>query len=485
MIIDLDRNQEYRTVDYTHTQHASPLSPSSTEGAVPSMSASLGPEVDPVAYMTIYRKNLRLEEFNVSADFTASEPAEVDGVASVAGLSDLENFNVDLIWPANHWHFFSAIGHLINTVRGVDPIAIDGYTWDTMEGLNHSWVMPNLVGNGWVLLKQYLSAHGLTFFDYNWWDPVNAIKLSTVYDSFNLDEGLIISSSVNLNTSDASDKVTAHRYEYTDFLSVFKEVVPKFESTEGESIISVESGEELEVSIQTSVSMSKLDTNTPRCLDMIWDSVEYFTSVYTVVGNDDKPIMAKQWTDAGGSLTVDINKEDPTKIDVKVVGAKLPDLAPFRIAASSGKNHDYSSLHVYAKGVGIKKFPYTVYTGAVQPIRSDIESEFDNPFLRNHENMPNALYMAAREEAGFNWSLSFSVPPHQGAMLINDRVFHRGHWWRIDSATVTGTEISYTCTEASEITHFNERYEGLTIAEFNSRMGDRTMTEFAAVMLNA
>lgn len=484
MIIDLNKEIEHRTVGYSYTMAASPMSPASSEGAVPSMSADLGPEANPTTFMELYKKPVRIEEMNVSAVFNASEPVDTDGIMSIAGLSDLENFNVDLIWPANHWNFFASIGHLINVVDGVSPIAIDGYSWDQLAHLDRDWVMPNMVGNGWVLLKQFLSSRQLTFFELNWWDPVNAIKLNTIYDSYDLDKGNIISSTVNLNSSSSADVVTVHRYEYEDFLTAFREVTPKYEESEGEAIISVEAGETIVSQVRTTVSMSKLETNTPRCLDMIWDSVEYFTSIYMVVGNDDLPIKAKRWEDAGGSLWLEINKDDPTIIDVHVTGANLPSLGPFRIAASSIDHHDYSALHVYAKGVAVQKFPYHVHTGRSVPVQSDDEVEVDNPFLNSFDVMPDALYLSAREYAGFNWTMTFSVPPHQGVMLINDRVLHKGHWWRIDSATVTDSEVSYTCTEATEITHLNEKYGDMTVGEFNSLMGEMDSIEFAARGLN-
>ena len=482
MIIDQTNGKEYPTQGYTYSLHATPLSPSNTEGAVPNVSADLGPESDHLAIMRLYRKPIRLEEFNVSGEFHVSEPTDVDGLATIAGLSDLENLNVDLIWPINHRDFFGSVGHLIHTAKGVNPIAVDSFTWELMADYDIDWVMPGVVGNGWLLLKQFLSAMGLTFFEYDWWTPINAIKHNTLYDSYDLDKANIISSTVTLNTTDPADKVTVRRYEYSDYLSTFTEATPRFEIGSN-SIISVEAGETVTAQVETSFSMSQLQTNKPRCLDLILDTIEYYTSVYTVTGNDDLPIPAKQWEDFGGDLSVEINKDDPTVLDVTVRGANLDALAPFRIGMSSGGGRDHSSLHVYARGVQVKSFPYSVPTGVVRPVQSEEEIEVDNPFLCRRETFPNAMFRAAREAAGFGWTLEFTLPPHQGVMKINDRVKHKGHWWRIDNVTVSQDQVSYVSTEATEIGHLNEAYEGMTIADFNAKFEGADMVEFAAVML--
>lgn len=482
MIINLDSDKDFRTQSYSYSISATPLSPSSTEGAVPNMSADLGPESDPFALMTLYRKPIQLEEFNVSAKFNASEPVDTDGMATIAGMSDLENLNVDLTWPINHWDFFGSIGHLIHTVNGVDPIAVDAYTWDTLEHLNQGWVMPNVVGNGWVLFKQFLSAWGLTLFEYTWWTPTNAIKMNSMYDSYDLDRANLSSSTITLNQSEQASKVVVNRYEYDDYMSAFVEITPRFEDGTN-SIISVEAGAQVSVEVPTSFSVSHLQTHHPRCVDMIWDDITYFSSIYSVVGNDDRPIPAQQWIDNGGDLWVEVNEDDPTVLTVHVSGAHIPNLSPFRVAASASGGVHFSSLHIFGKGVATRSYPYTVHTGVVRPVQTEDVLEVDNPFLCQHRVLPNALYRSARSAAGFAWSLSFSVPPHQGVMKINDRVKHKGHWWRIDNVTVSPDQVSYVCTEATEVSHLNEAYEGMTIADFNAKFEGVDMVEFAAVML--
>lgn len=483
MIVNLENDKDYRTQSYSYTLHATPLSPSNSEGAVPSMSADLGPEEDPVAFMSMYRKPIQLEEFNVSAKFHATEPTDTDGLVTIAGMSDLENLNVDLTWPVNHWDFFGSIGHLIHSVDGVDPMVVDQFSWDEMKDLDRGWVMPNIQGNGWLLFKQFLSATGLTLYEYGWWEPINAIKKNSQYDSYDIDNANIISSSVTLNTTDSSDRIVVNRYEYTDFLTAHTEISPRF-SDDNEMIISVEAGRSVSSEVRTSFSISELQTQHPRCVDVVWGDVTYFSSVYAVFGNDDKPIMAQRWIDNGGDLWIEVNKDDPTVVDVHVKGADIYSLSPFRIAMSSGNNVDYSSLQIFGKGVAIDHYPYQVHTGVTRPVLTDQEEVIENPFLCRHEFLPNALMRAARQSAGFAWNLSFSVPPHQGTMKINDRVKHKGHWWRIDNVTVSQDVVSYVCTEATEISHLNDEYDGLTIEDFNERYKGMDMIEFAAVMLN-
>lgn len=484
MIVNQENGKEYYTSGYSYTIHGTALSPASTEGAVPSMSADLGPNAEYVSFMQLYRKPILLEEFNVSALFYASEPTDTDGITTIAGMSDLENLNVDLTWPANHGDVYNSIGHLIHAVRGVNPIAVDAYSWDYMEKFKDLWVMPNVQGNGWVLFKQYLSALGLTLYEHDWWSPINAIKLNTEYDSHVIDGAHIVSSTVTLNTTDPADLVVVQRYEYTDFLDFLSEVTPRFEVDE-ESKISVDKGEVVEAQVHTTFSMTQIETNRPRCVDMAWDfEVDYYSSVYAVFGNDEQMIQAKEWTDAGGDLWVDINKDDPSVLDVKVTGANLPDLAPFTIGVAAGNGFSYSSLHVFGRGVAMNSYPVKVHTGVVRPVQSEEELEIDNPFLCLPETLPNALFRAARSSAGFDWNLSFSMPPHQGIMKVNDRVLHKGHWWRIDSVTISQDLVSYTCTEATEISHLNEVLEGKTIADFNARFAGVDMVEFTAEMLN-
>lgn len=482
MIVDDTTGREYETSAYNYSFAATALAPSSTEGAVPTMSATLGPDNNSMAFMSLYRKPILLEDFNVSSKFHASEPTDTDGIMSIAGLSDLENLNIDLIWPANHWDFFGAIGFLTKNVRGVEPIAVDSFTWDELAWVNYGWVMPAVVGNGWVMLKQYLSANGLTFFEYDWWAHTNAIKLNTMYDAFDLDKANIISSTVTLDTTDPADVVNIKRYEYTDYLSAFTEATPRFQ-TEQESYLTIEAGQVETFQVQTDFSMTKLDTNRPRCVDDVWASITYYTSVYSVIGNDDLMITAAQWKAFDGDMWVEINKDDPTVLDVTITGAHLDSLSPFKIAISSGGGRYHTTLHMFARGVEKREYPFTTHTGVVRGVQSEDETEVDNPFLCRMDLIPNAAFRSARVAAGFGWTMSFSVPPHQGVMKANDRVKHKGHWWRIDSVTISQDSVTYNCTEATEISHLNEAYEGMTIADFNAKFEGTDMVEFAAVML--
>lgn len=232
------------------------------------------------------------------------------------------------------------------------------------------------------------------------------------------------------------------------------------------SIQSVEAGETVEWDIELHASLSHVYQ--PVCsINVGPGNRSGSDGVYTVVGNDNLPIQPKQWTDNGGKLEV-ILHADTSVVTVKVTGADIPHLSPFRIAESAG-GHDYNSLHITGDGVAWKEQTLLLYTGA-DPLQTSEElgTTVSNPYI----STPSQAMFTGQHTAA---SLSGAAIRIRGSATTINRITNdRGQV----VATLGDVDFVHSQEGISTGPQFNTKYAGQSLQDFDDNWRDMFLDEF-------
>lgn len=256
-------------------------------------------------------------------------------------------------------------------------------------------------------------------------------------------------------------------------------------------------------------------------------------SVYSVVGSDDLPIMPAQWQDAGGYISVAIGEDTKTLL-VTICGANLPNLAPFRIAASAGPSNNYSSLRILGTGVFFDRQEHNFVTGLSGDVTSvesapTVDNEFFEDLGQFYDRMAWTLsrYGGARHTVtvrtsgianqGDSGSYEYAnladfdlYAEDQGWQTLADmdaysewetledfdvfwearvasnfsnqafgnvagaRTLRDGLWYRIRSATIGPDSISYTAEDDTTLRDFDDLLQDL----LDDESADLTLADF-------
>ena len=183
-----------------------------------------------------------------------------------------------------------------------------------------------------------------------------------------------------------------------------------FGSQDAPNVISVGANETATAEIDLGAEVSSLGNPTHLlsipmkngAVDL--DTTTYPNGIYSVVGQDNKPITPEQWKAEGGSITVELQPNGHTA-KVTVVGANNAKLAPFRIAESDGQN-DYAALYLVAPSgqyVDIEQVDFT--TGSTD---SDEIREIDNPAIDTLTKAYRAAQDTADVTSGYTCTLQWS-----------------------------------------------------------------------------
>lgn len=171
---------------------------------------------------------------------------------------------------------------------------------------------------------------------------------------------------------------------------------------EDATILQADAGEVVETELDVEAWVTSV--NQPECVEWV-DNRTYDDSqgVYSVVGNDSLPIMPAQWLDNGGDLKVELT-DDSSIVKVTLTGANLPELAPFRIAMSSG-NH-YNSLHLTGWSMPWRERTTKVYTGAGSELTSqETGAQIETRHIQDLSKAYDVAYRVARAYSGPNLGL--------------------------------------------------------------------------------
>lgn len=309
-------------------------------------------------------------------------------------------------------------------------------------------VVATYVGNFWDMMKQFLSAYQV---------EMSLVWNTVVFRPFRTFEAYTGRESAS--GWSISQGETARAVEVTYYNPVYgpQEFYPeRYNDHEyNPTIMQVDAGETVEYVLKTAGTLTNPGVPVTVLPDYTVQNRPYTYSTYSVAGNDDLPIQPQQWLDAGGELSYTVNEDDPTTITVKLKGANIPRLAPFRIAMSSGSGNYYNSLHIYGIGTRLDEKTVRIPTGASKDVAgTDVGVVVQNPFINTWDQ---AYSLGARTAARFS-GLMYSISGT--AWDINRRSVDTGIY-----ATVRDFNRSWVGTETVE--DFNNRYAGMTVLQFS------------------
>lgn len=195
------------------------------------------------------------------------------------------------------------------------------------------------------------------------------------------------------------------------------------------------------------------------------------TSVYTVVGNDDKPIMPAQWTNDGGSVSVAIGA-DKRSLDVTFVGASgnTAKYAPFRFALSASDGSDYSTLRIVGTGMTYKRQSVLMPTGADASVTStDIGVTVDNIFVKDYNAAVNL---------GINVTGKWASPTR--TLNISKRDINRPSETNqnYDYATIAQFDAYAASNGITTFGQFDTAWTGKTFSQFDAYWYDLVKNDF-------
>jgi hypothetical protein len=324
----------------------------------------------------------------------------------------------------------------------------------------------------------------------------NLISDSITIESFDSAESVTIS---NYNTSYGEDEVF---YELSNFDNS-KEEQDRFQSSINDSM-QVEAGQTLRK--RFTVNASFVSVNQPVCVEQIDRNIlePYYTGTtgeYVIVGIDDLPIKPNQWTENGGSVTVELVDENgeplpPGEIDLVVKAPTLSGLpkaanpneiafAPYKIGIESSGEKQYPALWLTGTGVFYEKEQKLLLTGSSNEYTSRAEGPtVDNIFMTNSLNASSKGLAAAQANCGpkirIDRQLSGGITfGNIGSMFISGL-----NQYRIETVNFTDSSVTLTASASLTINQWNQIWTGLTFQDFDDTVLDPNLFPDEALKFN-
>lgn len=413
-------------------EDATPIEPSSSAGGVGSITTQLNDFPDSALSVGSLLLAAGSRGKTSGAITTLSSR---DGDLAVTADSVLGMFNTTRTAQPYVGTLGGAVQYYCDLVGITNNVVVDASV------ASRSVIYPGWIGNVWVFVKQMLSAE--------------QVEMSLVFDRVSvrplrvltINKDRMTSSGYDLDGSNAAQSIEITYYNNSTGTQL--EVFPL--TTEDPQIIVVDAGATQVVTQKLNASLSSV--NQPVVQDFVNDTSYAGTNgVYAVSGNDGLPITAAQWTAQGGSLSVRIT-EDPSILEITVVGASGTDYAPYRIAMSSGSSNYYNALHITGTGVVWNEQVLTLLTGNAAT-STEVGVTVTNPYVSTLAQAYNLGIKTAQAYAGLNYTYSGTAydvnRDGQGRDLIG---------FTIADFNAAG--------QGPLISTFNTAWSGQTIAQFN------------------
>lgn len=456
--IDVDGNSNL--LDYSVQESATPLNPGD-------ISASFGQ----VTYTT-NKDDARLEEVKTLHDrgkiwinpSTVRELSYTDGLVSVTADAAMSVLNRWYTVPPFSGSLRAYLNVLSNITGAQPPIAADPSISDQQV------VAVGYEGNVWEGFKEFLSANNFeATYDTGriWVQPPH----QNVYRPNHL------TSLTRVVSSDSTAEIIKVPYYELVYPRVFRniEVFPNHDDY-SEDILSVEAGETIVVEVVIEGSLSSV--NQPVCVETVLAHTDYSNTngVYSVAGDDGKPILPSRWKAGGGSLSVRLT-DDPSVLEVVLVGSKVEEYAPYRIAMTAGESSYYNSLHITGDGLRWKEKSISMHTGAPRPeSERETETTVENRQVLSRSQAYDVALRASRSLCGGDSKVSGSsafVGPNAG-----DRLWFEDAYYRTESLTETPNDISFELDRYTLIRDYNTSGANHSFRSFNQKWSGQRFFEF-------
>lgn len=422
-------------VSFSVQEDATPIDPSSSAGGVGQITVGLDEfnDAEQLIGQVILTDGSRGKTSGNVRTLNAS-----DGKLTITADSVLGKFNTDkTVQP-----YVGTLGGAIQNYCDLVGIENDVVTDTTIS--TRPVTYPGFKGNIWVALKQLLSKEQVEIalvFDRVYVRPLRKLTVN---------QDRLTSSGWAIDNNNAAQTVEVNYYNHV--YGIQREVYPRIG---GEATVySVGAGQTLVITEQLNASM--VTVNQPVVQDNVNNTSYAGTNgVYSVSGNDGLPITAAQWTAQGGSVKVRIT-DDPSVIEITIVGANSALPAPFRIGMTSGSSNYYNSLHITGTAVTWDKKLVSLRTGVPASMTSvEVGVTVDNPFISTYQQALSLGMLTAASYAGLNYIVNGS------ALDIN----RSGEGRDLIQATISDFNMVYS--PGTTITTFNAVWVGQTIADFN------------------
>lgn len=214
-----------------------------------------------------------------------------------------------------------------------------------------------------------------------------------------------VSTGWSIDRGNPALSVSAYEYNYATMTNGI--VYPSPLETFRDGGFQVDIGESLEPTrIDISASLSLVYQ--PVVVNSMGPNYTGTTGQYVVLGSDDLPIPAAEWTAKGGKLTASIDPEDPNVLIINVTGMTQANdpRAPYRVGVmSSGGGTYYGALYITGTGVSFDKQLFTVMTGATTT-QVEEAPPIDNPMLSTRAQVLTAIQKAVRRYSGERYTIT-------------------------------------------------------------------------------
>lgn len=505
---------------YSYDENSTPHIPGDESGGVGELSFGVR-EADNSVFL--YKS-----QFVLTDSFNGSVGGEITGVdstdteADIRGRSQLARLNTTRSVGAQEVTLEAAIQAILDEAGVTNTLQVDASIASTPV------VVPAVNKDLWVFLKELCSAYQFEL------ALVDTTIIARPLRERLIDLTNISSEGWSVSDDNLAQSVEVAYYNYETLTGAL--VSPKGGWTPDVQVYQVDANQTLVVELPVEAYLTSVEQ--PSVQLFVAQDYSGPNSVYTIAGNDGLPVQVAQWTDGGGSVTLAL-KENGTIIEATIVGANIPNLAPFRLAVSSGPSDYYSTLRIVGSGIGFTREIFTKSTGlTIDETSNIIGVTVDNPFIDTLEDARQAAVWASAQfgkpthtysatarrvnrstDAGpvviyptftqwgatqtpgdlfsdFNTDFAGQTfqdfTDAQFATVVNDfdnqafgniggaRIRHNDAWFRVRGASTTQDEVSVTAEYDTLVSDFNTEWDdGSDFADFNARWDGRTFTDFA------
>lgn len=353
---------------YSVSEESTPIEASDSSGGTGQITFSAVDDPSRLGSMLLLNDTVKLTDGDRgNTEGRINSLVSNDGTLNVTADSRLGRLVVEKIADPVNGTFSDAMLYYLSLAGITTDIAIE----DTLASL--PVVAKGWNGDLWTKVKELCVIYGAEISLVKGTVVVRAVRGRRALEINNVTDSWSVS-----NTELAKE---VEVYYYNSEYKTAELVYPPNGWNEDVTIYTVDAGQTINVNIPVDVSITSIVQ--PTAQDYVAREHDS-SSVYAVAGNDALPIVASQWLADGGSLVVAIG-EDKQSIDLTVRGAEgaTAEYAPYRIAVSAGSSDYYSSLRIVGDGLHFSQNSVIVPTGADEESTSrDIGVTVDNIYVR-------------------------------------------------------------------------------------------------------
>lgn len=372
---------------YSVQEEAIPYSPAQTSTGAAQITATKVYRPDVTKQL---RKGFQIEDIDRGRVHGMVKTIAVqDSTATLTVDSDLMGFNKWATIPS----FSGTLNNWLNIAMAAAdytmPVAIDDDVKDVRVNV------PGFRGNVWDRIRQLASVYRIDISQVSNQLRVRRMRSMKAHRNWESSVG------INLDVSNPAEQVKVYWYptKFGYHQPLFVEGLDDLES----SVITVESGAVVTQTFTVRGSLTSINQPSPVDWEFRgWGRDADTVGSYTITGKDGLPLPAKMWRDRGGSVSVRI-LDDPSQIELTVVGCDADWLSPFTLSVSSGEGKMYNTLHLTGSGFTWReKKEVTMHTGAPHSATAEVNTQELDSTLITSESLAydTALRMSAAAVSG-------------------------------------------------------------------------------------